>query len=66
MLLVLWVSKIGLFVQDMNLIIIFNNLVNVFIIGFKCDCVEFQDLLYQIWCQLGGQLIQDSELFLGL
>lgn len=54
MYLVLWVSKFGLSVQDIKIKIIFNNLVNVSIIGFKWDCVVFQDLLYQVNCQFGG------------
>jgi flagellar basal-body rod protein FlgG len=62
----LWVSKTGLSAQDMNLTTISNNLANVSTTGFKRDRAEFQDLLYQIRRQPGGQTTQDSELPSGL
>lgn len=62
----LWVSKTGLSAQDMNLSVISNNLANVSTTGFKRDRAEFQDLLYQIRRQPGGQTTQDSELPSGL
>ena len=62
----LWVSKTGLSAQDMNLTTISNNLANVSTTGFKRDRAEFQDLLYQIRRQPGGQSSQDSELPSGL
>jgi flagellar basal-body rod protein FlgG len=62
----LWVSKTGLSAQDMNLTTISNNLANVSTTGFKKDRAEFQDLLYQIRRQPGGQSSQDSELPSGL
>src|SRR5690606_490449 len=62
----LWVSKTGLSAQDMNLTTISNNLANVSTTGFKKDRAEFQDLLYQIRRQPGGQSTQDSELPSGL
>lgn len=62
----LWVSKTGLSAQDMNLTTISNNLANVSTTGFKRDRAEFQDLLYQIRRQPGGQSTQDSELPSGL
>ena len=46
----------------MNLTTISNNLANVSTTGFKRDRAEFQDLLYQIRRQPGGQSSQDSEL----
>ncbi len=62
----LWVSKTGLSAQDMNLTTISNNLANVATTGFKRDRAEFEDLLYQIRRQPGGQTSQDSELPSGL
>ncbi|MBJ7548138.1 flagellar hook-basal body complex protein, partial [Pseudomonas sp. OA3] len=62
----LWVSKTGLSAQDMNLTTISNNLANVATTGFKRDRAEFEDLLYQIRRQPGGQSSQDSELPSGL
>ena len=62
----LWVSKTGLSAQDTNLTTISNNLANVSTTGFKRDRAEFQDLLYQIRRQPGGQSSQDSQLPSGL
>src|SRR3990167_2052437 len=62
----LWVSKTGLSAQDMNLTTISNNLANVSTTGFKRDRAEFEDLLYQIRRQPGGQSSQDSQLPSGL
>jgi flagellar basal-body rod protein FlgG len=62
----LWVAKTGLSAQDTNLTVISNNLANVSTTGFKRDRAEFQDLLYQIKRQPGGQSTQDSELPSGL
>ena len=62
----LWVAKTGLSAQDMNLTTISNNLANVSTTGFKRDRAEFEDLLYQIRRQPGGQSSQDSELPTGL
>ncbi|KRW62254.1 flagellar basal-body rod protein FlgG [Pseudomonas sp. TTU2014-080ASC] len=62
----LWVSKTGLTAQDMNLTTISNNLANVSTTGFKRDRAEFEDLLYQIRRQPGGQSTQDSQLPSGL
>ncbi|RJG09871.1 flagellar basal-body rod protein FlgG [Pseudomonas cavernicola] len=62
----LWVSKTGLSAQDMNLTTISNNLANVSTTGFKRDRAEFEDLLYQIRRQPGGQTSQDSQLPSGL
>lgn len=62
----LWVSKTGLSAQDMNLTTISNNLANVSTTGFKRDRAEFEDLLYQIRRQPGGQSTQDSQLPSGL
>ncbi|MVW76286.1 flagellar basal-body rod protein FlgG [Pseudomonas xionganensis] len=62
----LWVSKTGLAAQDMNLTTISNNLANVSTTGFKRDRAEFEDLLYQIRRQPGGQSSQDSQLPSGL
>ncbi|MGI6408590.1 MAG: flagellar basal-body rod protein FlgG [Thiopseudomonas sp.] len=62
----LWVAKTGLSAQDMNLTTISNNLANVSTTGFKRDRAEFEDLLYQVRRQPGGQSSQDSELPSGL
>src|SRR3546814_12522211 len=62
----LWVSKTGLSAQDMNLTTISNNLANVSTTGFKRDRAEFQDLLYKIRRQPGGQSCQDSAMPSGL
>jgi flagellar basal-body rod protein FlgG len=62
----LWISKTGLAAQDMNLTTISNNLANVSTTGFKRDRAEFEDLLYRINRQPGGQSGQDSALPSGL
>ena len=62
----LWVGKTGLAAQDMNLTTISNNLANVSTTGFKRDRADFEDLLYQIRRQPGGQSSQDSQLPSGL
>lgn len=46
--------------------VILNNFVNISMNGFKVLCVVFEDLLYQIICQFGVNLIQQIELLLGL
>ena len=58
----LWVSKTGLQAQDTALRTISNNLANVGTTGFKKDRVVFEDLMYQINQQPGGQSTQDSTL----
>lgn len=62
----LWVSKSGLAAQDMNLTTISNNLANVSTTGFKRDRAEFEDLLYQVRRQPGGQNTQDYKIPSGL
>jgi len=62
----LWISKTGLSAQDMRLSTISNNLANVATTGFKRDRAVFQDLLYQINRQPGGQSSQDTTLPSGL
>ncbi|WLQ17305.1 flagellar basal-body rod protein FlgG [Hahella aquimaris] len=62
----LWVSKTGLAAQDTALKTISNNLANVNTTGFKRDRAVFQDLLYQIKRQPGGQSSQDTQLPSGL
>jgi len=62
----LWVSKTGLAAQDTALRTISNNLANVSTTGFKRDRAQFQDLLYQIQQQPGGQSTQDTTLPSGL
>ena len=66
MLSALWVSKTGLSAQDTMLTTISNNLANVSTTGFKRDRAEFEDLLYQIKRQPGGQSTQDTQLPSGL
>lgn len=63
---VLWIVKIGLDVQQMCMLVVFNNFVNINIIGFKQDCVSFEDLLYQQVWQLGGFLLVQMQLLIGL
>lgn len=62
----LWISKSGLSAQDLRLNTISNNLANVSTTGFKRDVAVFQDLLYQIDRQPGGQSSQDTQLPSGL
>ena len=62
----LWVSKTGLAAQDTALRTISNNLANVGTTGFKKDRAVFEDLMYQINQQPGGQSSQDSTLPTGV
>ncbi len=62
----LWVSKTGLGAQDTALRAISNNLANVGTVGFKKDRAVFEDLVYQINQQPGGQSSQDSTLPSGI
>ncbi len=62
----LWVSKSGLSAQDTKLKTISNNLANVSTTGFKRDRAVFQDLMYQVNRQPGGQSSQNTELPSGL
>lgn len=62
----LYVSKTGLGAQDKQLTTISNNLANVGTVGFKRDSAVFEDLLYQIQRQPGGQTTQDTQLPSGL
>jgi flagellar basal-body rod protein FlgG len=62
----LWVSKTGLNAQDTALRAISNNLANVATIGFKRDRGVYQDLMYQVDRQPGGQSSQDTQLPSGL
>lgn len=62
----LYISKTGLSAQDRQLTSISNNLANASTIGFKRDRVNFEDLLYQIQRQPGGQSSQNTQLPSGL
>lgn len=62
----LYVSKTGLAAQDTRLTTISNNLANASTVGFKRDRAVFEDLLYQIQRQPGGQTTEDTELPSGL
>jgi flagellar basal-body rod protein FlgG len=62
----LYVSKTGLSAQDKQLSTISNNLANASTVGFKRDRAVFEDLLYQIQRQPGGQTNRDNELPSGL
>ncbi|NPU94055.1 MAG: flagellar basal-body rod protein FlgG [Gammaproteobacteria bacterium] len=62
----LWVSKTGLSAQDTRMKTISNNLANVSTTGFKRDRAVFEDLLYQINRQPGGQSSEDTEVPSGL
>lgn len=62
----LYISKTGLAAQNVKLSAISNNLANAATVGFKRDHVNFEDLLYQIQRQPGGQSSQDTQLPSGL
>ncbi len=62
----LWASKTGLNAQDTQLSTISHNLANAATVGFKRDRAVFEDLLYQIQRQPGGQTSESSELPAGL
>ncbi|MGS2717497.1 flagellar basal-body rod protein FlgG [Eionea flava] len=62
----LYISKTGLAAQDRQLTSISNNLSNASTVGFKRDRVNFEDLLYQIQKQPGGQSSQNTQLPSGL
>jgi len=62
----LYVSKTGLAAQDKQLTTISNNLSNASTIGFKRDRAVFEDLLYQVQRQPGGQSTVDTQLPSGL
>jgi len=62
----LFVSKTGLSAQDTQLTTISNNLANASTVGFKRDRAVFEDLLYQVQRQPGGQSTRDTQLPSGL
>ena len=62
----LWIAKTGLDAQQTQLDVISHNLANVSTVGFKKNRAVFEDLLYQIRRQPGGQSTQDSQLPSGL
>ncbi len=62
----LYISKTGLAAQDTQLATISNNLSNAATVGFKRDRAVFEDLLYQIRRQPGGQSTVDTQLPSGL
>ncbi|WP_299774387.1 flagellar basal-body rod protein FlgG [uncultured Pseudoteredinibacter sp.] len=62
----LYVSKTGLAAQDKQLTTISNNLSNASTVGFKRDRAVFEDLMYQIQRQPGGQSTVDTQLPSGL
>ncbi|TXR53238.1 flagellar basal-body rod protein FlgG [Reinekea thalattae] len=62
----LWVGKTGLETQDTSLSVISNNLANASTTGFKKDRAVFEDLIYQVQRQPGGQTSQNSQLPSGL
>jgi flagellar basal-body rod protein FlgG len=62
----LFVSKTGLAAQDTQLTTISNNLANAATVGYKRDRAVFEDLLYQIERQPGGQSTEQTELPSGL
>lgn len=62
----LYVSKTGLAAQDKQLQTISNNLANAATVGYKRDRAVFEDLLYQIQHQPGGQSSEDTQLPSGL
>jgi flagellar basal-body rod protein FlgG len=62
----LWVAKTGMETQQTAMDVISNNLANASTTGFKSSRAVFQDLLYQIERQPGGQSSQQTELPSGL
>lgn len=62
----LYVSKTGLSAQDTQLTTVANNLANASTIGFKRDRAVFEDLLYQIQRQPGGQTTEETQIPSGL
>lgn len=62
----LWTSKTGVDAQQTRLSVISNNLANANTTGFKRDKAVFEDLLYQVKRQVGGQNAQDNRLPSGL
>ena len=62
----LYISKTGLAAQDRRLTSISNNLANAATVGYKRDHINFEDLLYQVQRQPGGQSSQDTQLPSGL
>jgi flagellar basal-body rod protein FlgG len=62
----LYISKTGLSAQDRQLTSISNNLANASTVGYKRDRVNFEDLLYQVQRQPGGQSSQETQLPSGL
>jgi flagellar basal-body rod protein FlgG len=62
----LWIAKTGMEAQQTAMDVISNNLANVSTTGFKRSRAVFQDLLYQIERQPGGQSSQQTELPSGL
>ena len=62
----LYISQTGLSAQDKQLSALSNNLSNVAPNGFKRDRVVFEDLLYQIYRQPGGNSTQDTLLPSGM
>ena len=62
----LYISQTGLSAQDQQLSALSNNLSNVATNGFKRDRVVFEDLLYQIYRQPGGNSTQDTLLPSGM
>lgn len=62
----LYVSKTGLSAQDKQLTTISNNLANASTVGFKRDRAVFEDLLYQIQRQPGGNATEENQLPSGL
>jgi flagellar basal-body rod protein FlgG len=62
----LYISQTGLSAQDKQLSALSNNLSNVATNGFKRDRVVFEDLLYQIYRQPGGNSTQDTLLPSGM
>ena len=62
----LWISKTGLDAAQTDVAVVSNNLANASTVGFKKDRAIFEDLLYQIKRQPGGQSTQDTQLPSGL
>lgn len=62
----LWIARTGLDAQQTNIDVIANNLANVSTTGFKKSRAVFEDLLYQVIRQPGGQSSQQTQISNGL
>jgi len=62
----LWVAKTGLDAQATRMSVVSNNLANVNTTGFKRGRAAFEDLMYQVVSQPGGQTTESTQAPTGL